>query len=96
MIQSIFVRLINVIIGVVEAILGIHILLKLFSANPDAPFVRWMYSISDPFLRPFRGIFEDFVFRGEYVLDLSAVFAIIIYGIAGNLVMMFFRRVDRG
>lgn len=92
--HTFFSRLINGIISVIEAILGIHILLKLFGANPDAPFVGWMFSISAPFLRPFRGIFEDVVFMGEYVLDLSALFAIIIYSIVGYLISLFFGTVN--
>ncbi|HET7657496.1 MAG TPA: YggT family protein [Bacillales bacterium] len=79
---------INIILEVVEAIIGIHILLKLFNANPNVPFVNWMYQLSAPLLRPFNGIFHDMVFQGKYVLDLSAIFALIIYGIIGYLLIL--------
>ncbi|HET7578739.1 MAG TPA: YggT family protein [Bacillales bacterium] len=79
---------INIILEVVEAILGIHILLKLFGANEGVPFVNWMYHLSAPLLKPFHGIFDNMVFQGKYVLDLSAVFALIIYGIVGYLVLL--------
>ncbi|HET7628141.1 MAG TPA: YggT family protein, partial [Bacillales bacterium] len=78
----------NIVIEVVEAIIGIHILLKLFSANPNVLFVNWMYHLSAPLLRPFRGIFDNIVFQNKYTLDLSAVFALVIYGIVGYLLMM--------
>jgi uncharacterized protein YggT (Ycf19 family) len=83
-------RLVNIIIEIIEAIIGIHIILKLFDANSSVPFVRWMFHLSQPLLRPFHGIFKDMVFSGHYVLDLSAVFALIIYGIVGYLIMLLF------
>lgn len=79
---------INIILEIVEAIIGIHILLKLFHANPNVPFVNWMYRLSAPLLRPFNGIFHDIVFQGKYDLDLSAIFALIIYGIIGYLLIL--------
>lgn len=83
-------RLINIMIEIIEAIIGIHILLKLFSANSAVPFVRWMFHLSRPLLQPFHGIFKDLVLGGHYVLDLSALFALIIYGIIGYLITLLF------
>lgn len=73
MANSIFGKLINIVVEIIEAILGIHILLKLFQANTDVPFVHWMFDLSAPLLRPFKGIFDEMVFRDHYVLDLSAL-----------------------
>lgn len=89
-------KVVNIIVEIIEAILGIHILLKLFQANADVPFVRWTFDLSTPLLRPFKGIFKEMVFQNHYVLDLSALFALIIYGIAGYLVMLLIGAVERG
>ncbi|MQM40070.1 hypothetical protein KBTX_04114 [wastewater metagenome] len=96
MTRSFLGKLINIIVEIIESILGIHILLKLFRANPDVPFVRWMFDLSAPILRPFRGIFDNMVFQDKYVLDLSALFALIIYGIVGYLVLLLISTVERG
>ncbi|HEX7064753.1 MAG TPA: YggT family protein [Bacillales bacterium] len=87
-VKSFFTKWISILVEIIEAIIGIHILLKLFNANSGVPFVNWMYHLSAPLLAPFRGIFDNMVFNGEYVLDLSAVFALVIYGIVGYLIMM--------
>jgi uncharacterized protein YggT (Ycf19 family) len=94
--QPIVSRLINAVMNVVEAIIGVHIILKLFSANSDTPFVQWIFSISEPLLRPFRGIFDDVIFQDQYVLDLSAVFALIIYSIIGYLIMTIVKAIGGG
>ncbi|HEU5140637.1 MAG TPA: YggT family protein [Bacillales bacterium] len=86
--KSFFAKWISIIVEIIEAIIGIHILLKLFGANSGVPFVNWMYHLSAPLLAPFKGIFENMVFNEEYVLDLSAVFALVVYGIVGYLIMM--------
>lgn len=96
MANSVFGKLVNIIVEIIEAILGIHILLKLFNANTKVPFVHWMFDLSSPLLHPFKGIFKDMVFQNHYTLDLSALFALIIYGIAGYLVMLLIGTVERG
>lgn len=96
MTRSMIGKLVNIVVEIIEAILGIHILLKLFQANTDVPFVRWMFDLSAPLLRPFKGIFKEMVFQDHYVLDLSALFALIIYGIVGYLVMLLIGAVERG
>jgi uncharacterized protein YggT (Ycf19 family) len=73
--------LINTIFGFVEAILGIRFILKLFAASPEAPFIRWLYAISEPLLRPFLGAFPSPVLEQGVVLEFVTLFAIIIYAL---------------
>lgn len=51
------VNLLNFFTVVVESILGLRFLLKLFGANAGNGFVSWVYEMSDVLLDPFRGIF---------------------------------------
>lgn len=94
-VRSFFSKWINIILEIIEAILGIHILLKLFAAHSGVPFVHWMFRLSAPLLSPFQGIFNNIVFQGKYVLDLSAVFALVIYGIVGYLILLFLGKSTR-
>lgn len=77
--------LINFFIGLAEVILGLRVIMRLFAANPDAPFVHWIYSTSSVLMEPFRGIFTIAVIGKYYVLDFPAIFAMIIYGLIGML-----------
>jgi uncharacterized protein YggT (Ycf19 family) len=69
------------IVALVVLLLGFFLLL--FGANPDAPFVEWLYRSLDRVMAPFRGIFEPVPLNGNSVLDTSVLFAMIMYGIAG-------------
>lgn len=77
---------------VVEVILVVGFVLKLFGANPSAGFVEWWYRGLDRVMAPFRGIFTplDLGTTGndvEAVLDTSILFAMVIYAV----VMLFVR-----
>lgn len=76
----------NVVFGLVEGVLGLRIILKLFNASPIAPFVNWIYSISQPLLAPFVGMFPSPFLRRGGVLEFSSLFALLVYAIIGNLV----------
>ena len=56
--------------------------LLLFGANPDAAFAEWVYRSLDRVMAPFRGLFESIELNGKSVLDVSVLFAMIVYGIA--------------
>ncbi|WP_270179827.1 YggT family protein [Alkalihalobacillus sp. CinArs1] len=84
---SFLIALIRFIVGIVEAIIGLRILLTLFSANPSAPFVQLIYDLSEPLLYPFRNIFPTREFGDQFVIEFSAVFALIIYSIIGSILV---------
>jgi uncharacterized protein YggT (Ycf19 family) len=79
-------RLINVIVSIIQIIMGLAILLKLFGAR-DVPFVRFVYALEAPMLAPFKGIFQPIQLNALYVLDTSALFALIIYSLIGYVLI---------
>jgi len=81
--------LIRFIIGLAEVILALRIVLRLFAANPTASFVHWIYSTSGTLLEPFRGIFQPGLIDKSYVLDFTALFALVVYGLLGSLLVYF-------
>jgi uncharacterized protein YggT (Ycf19 family) len=68
-----------VIVALVLLVLGFF--LKLLGANPDAPFAEWLYRSLRRVMAPFRGLFEPVPLDGRSVLDVSILFAMIVYGI---------------
>jgi len=76
-----FPKLISILLTFVQVVIVLYILLQFFGANPT-PFVNLLNSLSEPILKPFQGIFHPIVFN-EHSLDLSAVFALIVYSIIG-------------
>lgn len=74
-------KLIYVFFSLVEVFLGLRLILKLFGANAGNDFVNWIYETSNVLLDPFRGIFPTQVFKSTFVLELSTIFAMIIYAV---------------
>ena len=62
-------------------ILSFGFFLLLFGATPDAEFAAWVYRGLERVMAPFRGIFEPVRLDGRSVLDVSVLFAMIVYGI---------------
>jgi uncharacterized protein YggT (Ycf19 family) len=69
-----------VLVALVLLLLGFFLLL--FGANPDAPFAEWVYRGLGRVMAPFRGLFEPVPMDGRSVLDVSILFAMIVYGLA--------------
>jgi uncharacterized protein YggT (Ycf19 family) len=70
-----------VIVALIMLLLGFF--LQLFGANPDAPFAQWLYRGLRRVMAPFRGLFEPVELDGRSVLDVSILFAMLVYGIIG-------------
>ncbi len=60
--------------------------LRLAGANPEAGFAAWVYRSADRSMDPFRGIFPTAELTGESVLDLSLLFAAIVYLVIAMLI----------
>lgn len=73
--------LINFFLALVEIFLGLRVLLRFFAANPDNSFVQWVYNSSSTLMEPFRGIFQTAVIGHNHVVDFSALFAMVVYGL---------------
>ncbi len=62
-----------------NTLLIFRVFFLLFSANPETPFVRWVYNVTTDLMAPFRGIFPTKPVGETGYLDISAIFAIIFY-----------------
>ena len=76
----------NIVFSVVELLLSLRIILKLFGANSAAPFVTWIYATTNSLLTPFVGIFPNPSLRDGFVLEMSSLFALLVYGFLAYLI----------
>jgi uncharacterized protein YggT (Ycf19 family) len=88
---------IYLIFAIIAGGIFIRVLLKVLGANTAVAFTHFMYGVTDPFLAPFRGLLPTFA-SGRMILETSALFAILIYGLIGIalarlLAIMFMRDV---
>jgi hypothetical protein len=68
------------VVGMLELAIGLRIAFKLLEANTTSGFVTFIYNVTEPFVRPFQGIFTDPTSNGA-VLDSAALMAMIIWAI---------------
>ena len=79
-------RIVYLVLSVLETLLIIRLLLKMLAANPDAAFTSFIYSLTEPFVLPFTGVFPSPATRGA-VLEVSTLLAIIIYALLAWLIV---------
>lgn len=84
---QLLVFVVTFVINLVEGLLGIRILLKLFGASPRAPFVDWVYDTTDSLLAPFAGMFPAPTLEGGFVIEFSALIALVVYAFLGFVII---------
>jgi uncharacterized protein YggT (Ycf19 family) len=70
------------IVGLIDTLIAIRFLLKMFGANTASAFVSFMYALTDPLVAPFHGIFNTAA-AGRSVFEPESIVAIIIYTLIG-------------
>ncbi len=72
---------------VVNVILAFRFFLKLVGANPGAGFTNFIYTISEPLIRPFLNVIRGTAVDGG-VFEWSTVLAMVVYWVLAWLVVM--------
>lgn len=79
-------RIIYAIGGFIVAMLGLRLLLVLLGANPANDLVSFVYNFTQPFVRPFFGIFNYNPTYGSSTFEMATLIAIVVYGVATGIV----------
>ncbi|MGB7338393.1 MAG: hypothetical protein WBC91_05835 [Phototrophicaceae bacterium] len=77
-----FSQLITLIAFVINIFLAIRIIMQLIVANGSNGFVDFIYMATGIFVAPFQNIVANPTFNNGALVDMAAVFAIVIYSIA--------------
>lgn len=92
-------QVVDYILGVVEIVLGLRFLFKLFGANPEAGFASFIYTVTDPLMAPFRGLFRSTSEQGAVfewsVLIAMAVYALVAWAIIRLIEISATRSIER-
>ena len=71
-------RVVSLLFGILAVLIGLRILLLLLVANAGNDIVDFVYGTTEPFVAPFRGIFQfNEVRAGDATLDVAAVVPLI-------------------
>jgi uncharacterized protein YggT (Ycf19 family) len=89
-------RVISLLFGILFVLIIVRIVLLLLVANSGNDIVDFVYSVTEPFVAPFRGIFQfDQVVSGDATLDIAALVALIGWLLIYVLIMAILRIADR-
>lgn len=90
-------RVLSLLFGILAVLIGLRILLLLLVANQSNSIVDFVYSVTEPFVAPFRGIFsiDQVSPGGGSVFDVGAVVALVGWLLIYLLLMAILRLGDR-
>ncbi len=78
--------------GMLEILLGIRFLLRLFGANTQNEFARLINNLSAPFIAPFSTLFiSPTSDGGAKIFDVNIAIAIVVYALLSYLVVSLIR-----
>lgn len=84
-------RVVTLLFTVLEVLLLLRFVLKLFGANANQPLVSGLYQVTEPLVRPFQGIFPEP--SGPPALDLAALLAVAFFFLIAALVVALVRAI---
>lgn len=67
--------------GLLEAMLALRFLLRLLGASESAAIATWVYRLTDLFLFPFQGLFNNPTV-GPAVFEITTAIAMLVYAVA--------------
>jgi hypothetical protein len=84
--------IISAIFGFISLVLGFRFVFRLFGANPQTPFVEWIYSFSQPFVAPFAGIFGQPALPApgavvQGVVEWGTLVGLLVFALVGGLLV---------
>lgn len=90
-------RVVSLLFGILAVLLLLRILLLLLVANQTNPIVDFVYAVTEPFVAPFRGIFnfETVTPGGGSILDIAALVALLGWFLIYLLIMAILNLGDR-
>lgn len=94
MINRLILAFARITLGIIEALIGLRIVLKLLGASAASPFVNWIYETTQPLLRPFLGMFPSPRLEGFIVIEFSALFGLVIYALADYVIETIVQELD--
>jgi len=88
-------QLVWLLFGILEALIGLRVLLKLIAANPNNAFAALVYRASSLFVWPFNGLTRTPAAEGM-VLDIPSIIAMFVYAlVAWAIVRLIWILLDR-
>lgn len=87
-IRRLILAILDIVLATITLFLGVRIILKLVTANPETPIVSWIYSLTDGLIYPFQNIFPS-VQTGTGIFDVTAIITMVAYILVFYVIIYF-------
>jgi uncharacterized protein YggT (Ycf19 family) len=77
---------IYILFGVIEVLVAIRFILRVFGANAQAGFAQLIYGVTGPLVAPFQGLFGTVQAEGS-VFESQSVVALVVYALVAWLIV---------
>jgi uncharacterized protein YggT (Ycf19 family) len=88
--SSVIGGIISFVFGVIVTVLALRFVFRLLGADASNGFVNWVYQFSEPFVRPFVGIFHTDLNLTVGSFETATLVALLVYGLIAGLVLRLF------
>ncbi len=82
-------RLTQLVMWVVGLFLSIRFFLRLLNADATNRFVRWIYDVTFPAVKPFFGLFPPIRITDGFNPEFATLVALVVYTFTGFVIMAF-------
>ena len=82
-------RVVWYVLGIINTLLGLRFLLRLFGANPAAAFTDFIYAVTSPLVSPFRNVIPA-TGIGSGVVEWSTLLAMLVYWLLAYAIVRLF------
>ncbi|HMS24892.1 MAG TPA: YggT family protein [Acidimicrobiia bacterium] len=87
-IQAIGVQIVRIIASIIGGLLAIRFILSALGANKANGFADFIYSITEPLVRPFYGLFNnEIIYDNGRRLEYEAIIALIVYSLIAYVII---------
>jgi len=87
-------KIIEIFSWLFSSLIILRFVLKILGASTTAAFALWLYNTTDSLMAPFIGIFPTPTLGSTSVIDLSAIFAVVVYIGAGYFIAALLESLD--
>jgi len=91
---STFNQLITILFIFAEIVIFLRLILKLLNASEQSSFIHWFYGFSLYLVQPFLNAFPSTSIEGKGYLELSSIFAALMYGLIAFLLIFLIRSLE--
>lgn len=92
---KLLVRVADIALDIIHILFALRFVLKFFGVSVKSAFATWVYTMTQPLLRPIINTFPSPPSEARFTLEFSVLFAMIFYAVIGYLFIAFVQYMEK-